>query len=533
MSKSSVPDTKQIQYDRQLRLWGDHGQKALESGRVCLIGANALGTEILKALVLPGLGSFTIIDHQSVTLADCGSNFFVHPSMVDQPRARITCEFLSQLNPDVRGTYIDKPSIDELLKQNTFDFSQFSVVITANLPYKTLSILASLLWTIKVPLLIARNYGFIGMIRLQVVEHYVIEAHPDDTIPDLRLDRPLTRFVEHCNSIDFDSLTREEHLHLPSLIILYKALQLWQKQTHRSDLPRTRSEKDEFKQILEQLSHHSAYDTQDQHKSLENFEEAKRTVPSRLVTANLPATIKDLFQDHACLELTSQSNIFWFIVHALKQFTENEGQGLLPVRGDVPDMITSTNSYVKLLEIFQGQAQKDREIVHNYLLDLLEKHKRMSNDCINLYPLVEIYCKNAAFLKVLRTSALKQIDEFKEETSSNLSWYIGLHFCDLFYEKYDRYPGEYLSDSEQFDVDLDDLKELHKQRSNKSLTSGDIQSILEELCRYGASEIHSIAAFVGGCCAQEAIKLITHQYVPIDNTMVYNGIEQSISVFKL
>ena len=260
------------------------------------------------------------------------------------------------------------------------------------------------------------------MIRLQVVEHYVIEAHPDDTIPDLRLDRPLTRFVEHCNSIDFDSLTREEHLHLPSLIILYKALQLWQKQTHRSDLPRARTEKDEFKQILEQLSHHSTYETQDQHKSLENFEEAKRTVPTRLVPANLPATIKDLFQDHACLELTSQSNIFWFIVHALKQFTENEGQGLLPVRGDVPDMITSTNSYVKLLETFQEQAQKDREIVHNYLLDLFEKHKRMSNDCINLYPLVEIYCKNAAFLKVLRTSAMKQIDEFKNETSSDLSW---------------------------------------------------------------------------------------------------------------
>jgi amyloid beta precursor protein binding protein 1 len=66
MSKTSVPDTKQIQYDRQLRLWGDHGQKALESGRVCLIGANALGTEILKDLVLPGLGSFTIIDHHLV-----------------------------------------------------------------------------------------------------------------------------------------------------------------------------------------------------------------------------------------------------------------------------------------------------------------------------------------------------------------------------------------------------------------------------------------------------------------------------------
>lgn len=159
MSQSSGPDTKQIQYDRQLRLWGDHGQKALESGRVCLIGANGLGTEILKALVLPGLGSFTIIDHQLVTLADCGSNFFVHSSMINQSRAQVTCDFLKQLNPDVHGSYVDKPSIDDLLKQNTLDFGQFSVVITANLPFSTLSILANHLWALRVPLLVARTYG--------------------------------------------------------------------------------------------------------------------------------------------------------------------------------------------------------------------------------------------------------------------------------------------------------------------------------------------------------------------------------------
>lgn len=37
------------------RLWGDHGQEALESAHVCLINATATGTEILKNLVLPGI----------------------------------------------------------------------------------------------------------------------------------------------------------------------------------------------------------------------------------------------------------------------------------------------------------------------------------------------------------------------------------------------------------------------------------------------------------------------------------------------
>lgn len=54
-------------------LWGDHGQKNLENAKVCLINATALGTEILKSLVLPGIGSFTIVDDKKITEEDIGS----------------------------------------------------------------------------------------------------------------------------------------------------------------------------------------------------------------------------------------------------------------------------------------------------------------------------------------------------------------------------------------------------------------------------------------------------------------------------
>ena len=55
------------------RLWGDHGQAALESASVCLINATATGTEILKSLVLPGIGSFTIVDGALVSGEDAGN----------------------------------------------------------------------------------------------------------------------------------------------------------------------------------------------------------------------------------------------------------------------------------------------------------------------------------------------------------------------------------------------------------------------------------------------------------------------------
>lgn len=186
-------------------------------------------------------------------------------------------------------------------------------------------------------------------------------------------------------------------------------------------MPRTRQEKDQYKQILEKASHHLAYDKNDSNKFLENFDEAKRTIPSRLVNSTISSNVKELFQDRSCLELSNQSHIFWFIINALKSFTENQGEGLLPVRGEVPDMVTNTNSYVKLVEIYQEQAKKDCEIVFNYLIDLLKKHNRYSiNDEANLQELVRIYCKNATFLKVLRSTLIKNEDDILKQQLEQL-----------------------------------------------------------------------------------------------------------------
>jgi amyloid beta precursor protein binding protein 1 len=45
---------KQKRYDRQLRLWGEHGQACMEECTVCLINGTGCGAEALKNLVLPG-----------------------------------------------------------------------------------------------------------------------------------------------------------------------------------------------------------------------------------------------------------------------------------------------------------------------------------------------------------------------------------------------------------------------------------------------------------------------------------------------
>jgi len=76
-------------YDRQIRLWGSHGQRLLSSSAVLLIGANASGTETLKNLILPAIGRFTVVDGELVNERDCGNNFFVTTDSIGQSRAKV------------------------------------------------------------------------------------------------------------------------------------------------------------------------------------------------------------------------------------------------------------------------------------------------------------------------------------------------------------------------------------------------------------------------------------------------------------
>lgn len=59
------------------------------------------------------------------------------------------------------------------------------------------------------------------------------------------------------------------------------------------------------------------------------------------------------------------------------------------------------------------------------------------------------------------------------------------------------------------------------------------QNIVQELVRADGGELHNIAAATGGLVAQEVIKVITKQYVPIDNTCMFDAIGSKMAVLRL
>uniref|UniRef100_A0A8D8T1H8 NEDD8-activating enzyme E1 regulatory subunit n=1 Tax=Cacopsylla melanoneura TaxID=428564 RepID=A0A8D8T1H8_9HEMI len=517
--KSPELSEKSKKYDRQLRLWGDHGQAALESARVCLINATGLGTEILKSLVLPGVGSFTIIDGEKVSEQDLGTNFFLDVDSIGKSRAQVATQLLLEMNADCQGDFVDENPHTLMTNDPNF-FQAFSLVVTTNLPETTLIELSKTLWNLNIPLLACRSYGFIGSIRLQISEHTVIESHPDNTNPDLRLDKPWPSLLEYIESIDLDSLEVKDHMHIPYLIILYKYLKLWQSEHNTTELPKNYKEKQSLRELIRSGIRK---DENGIPLSEENFEEAIKAVNFALLPTTVPSSVANILNDNCCVNLTSKSEPFWVLAKAVKEFVDNEGNGNLPLRGSVPDMTADTHRYITLQQLYRDQASKDSDIVYRRAQQLLHQLGQPSSTITEAQ--VKLFCRNASFINVVRGTCIadeydprtctsaRQISEALENGDNLLIYHVMLRGVDKFYTEHNTYPGEY-----DVEPDIVKLKScISKLSSEWGCTGLNKDDYLHEICRYGGSELHAVSAFMGGCAAQEIIKILTRQYTPMHN----------------
>ena len=54
-----------------------------------------------------------------------------------------------------------------------------------------------------------------------------------------------------------------------------------------------------------------------------------------------------------------------------------------------------------------------------------------------------------------------------------------------------------------------------------------------EVTRFAAAELHNTAALIGGVAAQEIVKVLTQQWLPANNTIIYNGIAGTAQTYEL
>jgi amyloid beta precursor protein binding protein 1 len=515
-----VPTEKTAKYDRQLRLWGDHGQSLLESSRVCLVNATATGTEILKNLVLPGIGAFTVVDGAVVTAADLGANFFVSNDEVGESRSQVTVSLLQELNKDVKGNFIDE-DFETVLGNDTNFFSKFTLVIASDLCETSLLKLSEVLWKSCTPLVVASSYGLLGYIRIAVPIHEIYESHPDNFHDDLRLDRPFQELIEYMDKINLADMDSSQRGNVPYLVILFKCLEKW-KSIH-DKFPSNYKEKKEFKQMI-QLE----IDSNGSVSEGDNIEEAIKNVNQKIVATKTPLDVHNILEDQLCTNINPDSTTFWILARAIREFVHSEGGGFLPLRGSIPDMTSSSDLYVQLQRVYQARANKDVDAVMSHVQQVLSSLGRVNGSITKKK--VKEFCKNSAFLNVFRYRSISEehnnlklepLRSLLDDPNNDIIYYILLRAAEKYFILYHCSPGE---KQDTLESDVAHMRSIVLDfLSNNGLTCTISDDHITEFCRYGGKEIHSVAAYVGGVASQEIIKLITHQYVPLNNTLIYHA----------
>ena len=106
-----------------------------------------------------------------------------------------------------------------------------------------------------------------------------------------------------------------------------------------------------------------------------------------------------------------------------------------------------------------------------------------------------------------------------------------LRAAGIFEATHGHFPGAF---DEQLDEDIPKLKAVATSLIESWGLSASVQDeTVGEMCRFGAAELHPVASFVGGCAAQEIVKLLTNQYVPFKSTWILNSITLTSTTLDL
>lgn len=106
-------DFKQDKYSRlKLISWWD--QEKLKNAKVMVVGAGAIGNEIIKNLALLGIGKIFVIDMDKIEHSNLTRSVLFRISDVGKYKAEIACKRAMEINPDVIAVPFIKNVIDDI-----------------------------------------------------------------------------------------------------------------------------------------------------------------------------------------------------------------------------------------------------------------------------------------------------------------------------------------------------------------------------------------------------------------------------------
>ena len=497
-------------YDRQTRLWGE-GQILICAARLLCLNSDSCTSEILKNLILSGVGQVTIVDDAKISAEDLKNNFFVDACDINKDRGEIILKNLLELNPDVKGNYIKRNSKEYINDEKT-DFKSFDILIATNLNSEENNKLYSIAKKNNLRLVIVKNNGLMNYIRLYENYHGNMNLRLLETpVEDFRLSCPWKELVDFANSFNFEKMDLIDHKNVPYFIIIVQALEKYRKNKNDPNAnPKNKQEEEEFKNIIksymlstgaegenenieEALSHH--YYAKEYTKNLTNYK------MEEIFNVIEKTPQKDLFN-----KSNKYMKLFFIYFITLKKYFEK--YKTYPICGNIPDMISNTSNFIGLKQIYNTKAKNEHDEMRKMINDEIKENKNLSeedkkeldkltnnltNDDIDI---IDILNKNWPQVSLF----VYPDNDFEEEGKNldpdeledpnhklNFVWYLLFRASDKFMEKNKRYPGQ---NTDDFKKDVPELFGLLKEEYNKLSNKPDLENLLNEdntfeFCRMG------------------------------------------------
>lgn len=198
-------------YDRQIRLWGVQAQEKIRNAKVLLIRMKALANEIAKNLVLAGIHSLTIVDHETVSESDLGAQFFISKSDIGKNKAEASAPQIKKLNPRVQ-IYVDQSDIN---KKSAEYFGSFDMIICTDLETNTVNKINTFTRINHKPFYAAGVHGYYGFIFSDLIQHdFVVERDKSNKAtlygPETRTRSVIDVKEKNENGKNFELVTKRE-----------------------------------------------------------------------------------------------------------------------------------------------------------------------------------------------------------------------------------------------------------------------------------------------------------------------------------
>ncbi|KAM3165331.1 NEDD8-activating enzyme E1 regulatory subunit [Lachancea thermotolerans] len=434
-------------FDRQLRLWGKHGQLELSKAHICIIGNTLLASEILKNLVLPGATKFHLIKETSYVKSDCF----------------LDVEDLKGINEHAE---FNEETWNAHLMGNLEYWRYFDLII---LTTRDVSVIESIR-CLPMPPMLACNWreyhGYACFVSQE--PHFVTECHRQHKSPDLRIDKPPQPLLNFYESIKPSQLSQEQLNDLPFAVIIYHALKSLKENCTKIDRSSLRIE---IRRLHEK--------TLPGPECL-NFIEAERYLYLGLQDSEIiPDNLLKCFSLASSECVVPFNSMFTDMISSLKDYLKHpSSEHQLPLSGLIPDMESSSEMYNAIQEAYLRCASKNL----NTFADIVTSHNAS-------VPLSQIknFCSN-----VQNVRGVVPASHIPTEQDCRTVKQITPAAAAI-------------------------LRKLVKSKHELETIRPSFVESRDEL-RY-----YPTCSLLAGIVAQEAVKILTHQFVPLENTLIYDG----------